>query len=236
MTQATVSDHDDHDEHHHHHEHDSDVEPVAPPWTDGKRYAWLLGLVVPTIPFICWGFASATGLGIFWWCGPLFIFAVMPLLDQLGGTDNGNPPDSAIKWLEADTYYRWCTYLFIPLQLASTVFSAWMWSRGTLSVVESVGLAMSLGVSNGIAIANAHELGHKRESIEKWLAKIALAPTFYGHFFIEHNRGHHVRVSTPEDPASSRLGENFYEFLPRTVGGSVKSAWRIEKRRYARKQ
>jgi alkane 1-monooxygenase len=62
-----------------------------------------------------------------------------------------------------------------------------------------------------------------------------LAQSFYGHFYIEHNRGHHVRVATPEDPASSRMGENFYQFWPRTVAGSVRSAWNLEKRRYARK-
>ncbi|MDO9495777.1 MAG: fatty acid desaturase, partial [Nocardioides sp.] len=54
--------------------------------------------------------------------------------------------------------------------------------------------------------------------------------------YIEHNRGHHVRVATPEDPASSRMGETFYAFWPRTVIGSLKSAWRVEKRRYARRQ
>src|SRR6266540_2852334 len=58
---------------------------------------------------------------------------------------------------------------------------------------------------------------------------------FYGHFYIEHNRGHHVRVATPEDPASSRVGESFYRFWPRTVFGSLKSAWWLEKRRYARR-
>lgn len=26
-------------------------------------------------------------------------------------------------------------------------------------------------------------------------------------FYVEHNRGHHSRVSTPDDPASARLGE-----------------------------
>ncbi len=93
---------------------------------------------------------------------------------------------------------------------------------------------MSLGCTNGIAIADAHELGHKRESLEKWLARIALAPSFYGHFMIEHNRGHHVRVSTPEDPASSRMGESFYRFLPRTVSGSLRSGWHLEASRLRR--
>jgi alkane 1-monooxygenase len=64
--------------------------------------------------------------------------------------------------------------------------------------------------------------------MERWLSRIALAQSGYGHFFIEHNRGHHVRVATPEDPASSRLGESFYSFLPRTVLGSLRSAWELE--------
>ena len=87
-----------------------------------------------------------------------------------------------------------------------------------------------MGVVGGIAINTAHELGHKRDSSERWLSRVALAQTGYGHFFIEHNRGHHVRVATPEDPASSRLGESFWAFLPRTVYGSLRSAWGIEAR------
>ncbi|MBJ7471869.1 MAG: alkane 1-monooxygenase, partial [Solirubrobacteraceae bacterium] len=234
MSASPAAAHHDDEHHHHHHEDDPSVEAIAPDWKDGKRYAWLLGLVVPTIPFIAWGLVEATGLGVFWWFGPAFIFAVMPLLDQLGGNDTTNPPESVIKWLENDHFYRWCTYLFIPIQLAATVFAAWMWSTGNLSILESIGLAISLGCVNGIAIADAHELGHKREALEKWLARVALAPTFYGHFMVEHNKGHHVRVSTPEDPASSRFGESFYEFLPRTVAGSLKSAWHLEASRFKR--
>jgi alkane 1-monooxygenase len=106
---------------------------------------------------------------------------------------------------------------------------------GDLSAIAKVGLAISIGCIGGIGINTAHELGHKREANERWLSKIALAQSFYGHFYIEHNRGHHVRVATPEDPASSRVGENFYQFWPRTVWGSLKSAWRLEKKRYARR-
>ncbi len=87
----------------------------------------------------------------------------------------------------------------------------------------------------GIGINTAHELGHKKEQHERWLAKIALAQSFYGHFYIEHNRGHHVRVATPEDPASSRVGESLYAFLPRTVLGSLRSAWKLEKPRFRRR-
>ncbi len=197
-------------------------------WRDPKRYAWLLGLIVPTLPFLSWGLVELTGLGVFWFYGPVLVFGIFPLLDLLAGLDATNPPDSVIKWLEADRYYRWCTYAFIPLQYAGLVFACWMWSSGKLSTVEDIGLALTVAMVSGIAINTAHELGHKRDSLERWLSRVALAQSGYGHFYIEHNRGHHVRVATPEDPASARLGESFYSFWPRTVSGSLRSAWHLE--------
>ncbi len=208
--------------------------PAATVWRDPKRYAWLLGLLIPTLPFLAWALVHATGLGFLWFYGPLLVFAVFPLLDLLIGMDAANPPDSVVKWLEQDRYYRWCTYLFLPLQYAGLVFACWLWSSGKLSSVDDIGLALTVGMVSGIAINTAHELGHKRDSLERWLSRVALAQTGYGHFFIEHNRGHHVRVATPEDPASARLGESFYAFWPRTVLGSLRSAWALERTRLER--
>ncbi|MCW3012177.1 MAG: Alkane 1-monooxygenase [Solirubrobacterales bacterium] len=211
---------------------DPEVTPAT--WSDPKRYAWLLGLLVPGLPFMAWGLVEATGLGLFWFFGPLFVFGVMPILDRLIGDDAANPPDSVVQWLEQDPYYRWCTYLYLPLQYASLGVACWLWADGGLSTLEALGLALTVGCVSGIAINTAHELGHKRASVERWLSKVALAQTGYGHFFIEHNRGHHVRVATPEDPASSRLGESFYAFLPRTVKGSLTSSWHLEAERLRR--
>ncbi len=204
-------------------------------WHDTKRYAWLLGLVIPMLPFLAGGLVKATGLSLFWWFGPIFLFGFMPALDVFVGKDSRNPPDGVVASLELDRYYRWCVYLFIPLQFAALVWACAKWSSGTLSVVDSLGLATTIGLVGGFAINTAHELGHKSERMERWLSKIALAQTGYGHFFVEHNRGHHVRVATPEDPASARLGESFWAFLPRTVVGSLASAWEIEKSRLQRK-
>ncbi len=75
-----------------------------------------------------------------------------------------------------------------------------------------MGFAISIGIIGRIVITTAHELVHKKEKYERWLSKIALAQSFYGHFFIEHNRGHHVSVAALEDPANSRLGENFFRY------------------------
>ena len=205
-------------------------------WVDRNRYLWLFGLIVPLFPFLGGALATLTGIGVFWYIGPILILGLVPLLDLLAGLDRSNPPDDVIAALEADKYYRWITYLFLPLQYAALVWACWLWSGDSLSVSDKIGLALTIGIVAGIGINTAHELGHKKEKVERWLAKIALAQPFYGHFYIEHNRGHHVRVATPEDPASSRVGENVYAFLPRTVTGSLRSAWRLEQPRFRRRK
>jgi alkane 1-monooxygenase len=72
-----------------------------------------------------------------------------------------------------------------------------------------------------------HELGHRTNKFEQWLAKISLMTSLYMHFFIEHNKGHHKNVATREDPSSARYGEMIYSFWFRTVFYSYTSAWRI---------
>lgn len=206
-------------------------------WRDPKRYLWLLGAAVPATVPLSWLAALFTGVDLYWWLGPILAFVVIPSLDRLVGADSDNPPDSVVSRLESDTFYRWVTYLYLPGQYGSLILACWLWAGGgwvTMSLVDKVGLMVSVGLVGGIAINAAHELGHKRAQSEKRLSKIALAQTCYGHFFVEHNRGHHARVATPEDPASSRLGESLYAFIPRSVIGGVRSAWHLESNRFAR--
>ena len=213
---------------------DVSTEAVAPTWRDPKRYYWLLGLLVPLLPAIGFGLATLTSFDLFWFAGPIVVFVLFPVLDFSLGLDRRNPPDDVVKWLEADRYYRWCTYAFLPLQYAGLVLACALWASGDLTTLQSIGLAGTVGIVAGVGINTAHELGHKRASLERWLSKIALAQSGYGHFFIEHNRGHHVRVATPEDPASARYGESLYRFLPRTVVGSLRSAIELERERLQR--
>lgn len=204
-------------------------------WRDRKRALWPLALVMPLLPFAAIALFAWTQQAVWLWLGPIVILGVVPVVDLLSGQDDSSPPVEAIAALERDRYYRWITYLFLPAQLAGFVVSFWYLARGGLSISEQVGLTVTVGFIGGLGINTAHELGHKKESAERWLAKVALAQSAYGHFFIEHNRGHHVRVATPDDPASSRLGESFYAFWPRTVGGSLRHAWQLERRRHCQR-
>ncbi|MFI7434245.1 alkane 1-monooxygenase [Micromonospora haikouensis] len=207
---------------------------TAPPaaWRDPRRLLWPLALLVPALPFASW-LAWRGGAGSWaWWLAPVVVFGVIPVVDLLVGDDRRNPPEEAVPRLARDGYYRWLTYLYLPAQYAGLLLGCAVWASGGLRPLGAAGLVATLAVVDGIAINTAHELGHKREKLERWLSKVALAPTGYGHFHVEHNRGHHVRVATPADPASSRLGESFYAFWPRTVAGSLRSAWRLEAGRF----
>ncbi|WP_334052743.1 alkane 1-monooxygenase [Burkholderia cepacia] len=203
-------------------------------WSDGKRYLWLLGALTITLPILAAQLALSTGLHVFWWFGPLFAFGVIPILDTLIGDDRDNPPEAVVPHLERERYYRLIVYLATLVEYVAFFACVWIVGTHALAWYDYVGFALSLGAATGISINTAHELGHKTDRFERWLAKITLAPVAYGHFYVEHNRGHHVRVATTEDPASARYGESFWAFLPRTVTGSIRSAWRLEKARLER--
>ncbi|HEY0974365.1 MAG TPA: fatty acid desaturase [Solimonas sp.] len=208
--------------------------PSTPAWIDGKRYWWLLSPALPLLTLIAIAAGYNTGVGAWFWAMPVLFYGLVPVLDRLIGTDAVNAPESAVTGLESDHYYRRIVFAYVPTQYAVTLAGAWLAVHGGLPWWALAGLAISVGIINGVGINTAHELGHKTNPLERWLAKITLAPVAYGHFFIEHNKGHHKHVATPEDPASSRMGETFWAFLPRTVFGSVRSAWRIERARLIR--
>ena len=110
-------------------------------WRDTKRYAWLLGAIIPMVPVMAWGLVELTGLDAFWFFGPLFVFGVIPLIDLLAGIDPNNPPDEVIEQLENDRYYRWVTYAFIPLQYVVFIWTAWMLGQPQYDWVDKLGMA-----------------------------------------------------------------------------------------------
>lgn len=207
------------------------------PWWAGRRYLWLLGALPPAMVFASWLGVALTGSAAFWWTGAIVTFGIIPVADRIIGTSAENPPEDTVTPLHTERFYRWATYLYLVNQYLALLFACWLWSGGgwvTMTLVDQLGLLVTVALSGGMAINAAHELGHKREDLERRLSKIALAQTCYGHFFVEHNRGHHARVATAEDPASARFGESLYRFVARSVVGGFRSAWHLEASRFAR--
>ena len=182
-----------------------------------------------------------TALVALTWRGPwsyatlAYAFGLLPVLDQLlpraRANEDGEESDSRL----ASRFFDGLLYANLPIFYGLLAYGLWVVTSEPLAAYEVVGLTLSLGIVAGtLGINVAHELGHRPTRAEQVLAKALLTPCLYTHFFVEHNRGHHRRVATPDDPATARLGEPIYRFWLRSVGGSYAAAWRLERERLAR--
>ena len=159
---------------------------------------------------------------------PVFSFVLVPFIDKLIGRDTENFSESRYIKLEKRKFYNWLLIFIFFGVLGSLYSSLLVFTHYQFSLYETLGLIFSLGlVTGGMGITLAHELGHRNEKTYQVMAKVLLVHVGYGHFFVEHNKGHHRHVSTEKDPASSRFGESLYGFLPRTLIGSYKSAFKL---------
>jgi alkane 1-monooxygenase len=200
-------------------------------YVDRKRWLWLLSVLYPLQPFVAVGLVMRTGNEL-WVLLPLVMnYVIAPILDWAIGEDNNNPPEEVIMQLDRDPYYRRLTYAVVPLHFMTLIGVAWFATTQPLSWWAFSVLAAFTGIAAGLAINTGHELGHKNSKFEKTLAKIVLAVPAYGHFTIEHNRGHHKHVATFKDAASARMGESIYRFALREIPGAIQSAWNLEKER-----
>lgn len=111
--------------------------------------------------------------------------------------------------------HAWLFSVLVPVLWGSFIFSAWFVATQSLPWHANIAMVMITGSVGGFCINLGHEMGHKNTPLERWLTRFILAPSGYGHFTIEHNRGHHRDVATPREPASSRKGESIYRFVLR---------------------
>ncbi|MEI8302660.1 MAG: alkane 1-monooxygenase [Burkholderiales bacterium] len=200
-------------------------------WREPGRLGWLLSAAYPLLPLT--GVAAHAFSGSEWGLGlPLLIaYGLMPIIDWLVGEDAANPPESALPTLQEDRFYRWLTWLAVPMHGLSLLGCAVWAGTQALSPGGLLLLAAVAGLGSGLALNTGHELGHRRERLEQWLARLVLALPAYGHFTVEHGQGHHRWVATPHDPASARMGESLYRFALREMPGGVRRAWQLESHR-----
>ncbi|MDP2313582.1 MAG: alkane 1-monooxygenase [Pseudomonadota bacterium] len=171
--------------------------------------------------------------GVWTWVLPVVVFGLVPLLDlALPGTRaNADGPTEASR--RADRRFDLLLYGLVPMQVGLVLGLAFR--AEALAGWELAGSIVSVGICcAAVGINVAHELGHRADRANQRVAKGMLLTSLYLHFYIEHNRGHHARVATPDDPASARRGESLYPFWARTLTGSLQSAWGLEAERLAR--
>lgn len=203
-----------------------------------KAVLYLIVFAVAWLPVRTWQIMEQTGKHDLyaWW--PLFmIFAVLPIVDHLLGQDPANPTDEQVERMSRNPWYAFMTLMVVPAQFAVLAFGAWVFvSTPELTWVGKIGWILSVGIVSAILAINVgHELIHKRNRLESWAGGLLYASVCYAGFKVEHVRGHHVTVSTPEDASSARYGQSLYRFLPHAYLHNFLNAWKLEAQRLHRK-
>ncbi|MBL8311981.1 MAG: alkane 1-monooxygenase [Burkholderiales bacterium] len=170
-----------------------------------------------------------------WWA-LIITYVAVPLIDLLAGRVPTHFTREQQAVLAADRMLRAIPWLCAASWFATLAWAIHVWPRvQALPWPHVAGFVVSLGVVGGILAINVgHELIHRRHPLERFLGGALLATVCYGVFKVEHVRGHHLRVATTDDPATARFGESAYRFVPRSIIGTLRHGWALERDRLAR--
>jgi alkane 1-monooxygenase len=174
--------------------------------------------------------------GIACWYTLLYTFFVIPFLELFIKADPKNLDEVEEALAKKNRGYDFVLYAAVVLQY----YSLWIFfhavQEANISNWDLAGRIVSMGLLCGaFGINVAHELGHRVNKFEQFLAKMLLLTSLYMHFFIEHNKGHHKHVATASDPSTAKYNQSLYAFWPQTLMGTYKSAWKIAKEELEKK-
>ena len=196
-----------------------------------KALKYSIGFILPVLTWY-----SFSSHGWVTYLPLLYTFFVIPLVELVLKPDPSNFNQTEQASELDNVLYDILIYLMVPVQLVTLGFFLVSMQEEGLMLLDKVGRISSMGLCCGILGINiGHELGHRKHNYEKWMAKINLMTSLNMHFMHEHNIHHHRMVSTPEDPATSKLGEPVYFFWFRSIFGVYSWAWKLEKQRLKRK-
>ena len=172
-------------------------------------------------------FLAFTKTGLYCWIPLVYLFFLIPLVELVIQPDADNLTEAQEAEAKSNPIFDYVLWLTVPLQLGA-LYLFLTSLDSSLTFLDTAGRVVAMGLLCGtFGINAAHELGHRVNKFEQFLAKVLLLTSLYMHFFIEHNKGHHKHVATPEDPSSAFYKQNLYAFWIQTFVGTQKKAWQI---------
>jgi len=173
------------------------------------------------------GYLCFTRNGFYCWTPLLYAFFFVPIIELFIKPDGSNLDEAEEKMAKSNKVYDLLLWLTLPLQyfLLYTFLTHINQQNETTDIIgKIIGMGLLCGT---FGINVAHELGHRKNKFEQFIAKALLLSSLYMHFFIEHNKGHHKHVATSEDPSTAKYNQTVYAFWIQTFKGTYLSAWHI---------
>ena len=167
----------------------------------------------PSIIYIL-AWMAFTGKGWITWSPMMYAWVLMPLAELFISPDKTNLDAAEEELAKKDRIYDYLLYIIVVLQFFALYVFLTSMKADELLWWETAGRICSMGLLCGtFGINVAHELGHRVNKYEQVFAKALLLTSLYMHFFIEHNKGHHKNVATPEDPKQRPPERTGFYFL-----------------------
>jgi len=172
-------------------------------------------------------YLAFTKEGFYCWLPLIYLFFLIPIVELLIAPDESNLTEEEEHKAKATLLFDLVLWLTVPLQIGALYLFLTTLDQSR-PLLDTLGRVIAMGLLCGtFGINAAHELGHRVSKFEQFLAKILLLTSLYMHFFIEHNKGHHKHVATPEDPSTAFYKQHLYAFWIQTFVGTQKKAWQI---------
>ena len=196
-----------------------------------KSFKYLTPFVLYVLSIIAF-----KGKGIVCWLPLLYTFFLVPSLELFIKANPNNLDEVEEALAKQNKMYDYILYAAVFMQYYSLWFFVNSLNQDAISNMDITGRVISMGLLCGtFGINVGHELGHRVNKLEQTFAKMLLLTSLYMHFFIEHNKGHHKHVATPNDPSTAKYNQSLYAFWPQTLIGTYVSAWKIANEELAKK-
>lgn len=203
--------------------------------------------IIPALPFLCGYVPGATAALACYFAvhnhtyGTFLTFfagyVLVPIADLILGEDSYNATEEEEDKMKRNPWFRYVTLLYTPTYIATIVYGVYaIIIAESLTNTQLFGITLSVGIAGGFGIGCVHELIHRPHFIDMFSGVVATVFANYSHFWIEHLWGHHKRVATDEDPASSALGDDLYTFLVKDIYYSFTDALKIESKFLSKKK
>ena len=166
-----------------------------------KDLKYLAAFSLPLVAFIGLYFK-----GIFTFLTPFYAFVIIPILELLLPVETSNLDENEVEDKLKRKVFDWLLYLNLPVIVGLLLWSFYTVNTQNLVTYEFI------------------------STNERFIGKALLLPSFYMHFYIEHNFGHHLHAATPEDPATARYNQSVYSFWFTSSIRQYLNAWKIQKR------
>ena len=206
--------------------------------------------IIPALPFLLGYVPGLTALLACYFAaqGPEYVYGtfltffagyvIVPIADLILGEDSYNATPEEEDRMKRNPCFRYVTLLYTPSYIFTIVYGVYTIATASqaLTNTQLFGITFSVGIAGGFGIGCVHEMIHRPHFIDMFSGVVATVFANYGHFWIEHLWGHHKRVATDEDPASSAVGDDLYTFLVKDIYLSFVDALKIESRFLAKKK